>query len=435
MPSERFVTLGLARARTLWFSDVSRWATSGTLAMDFVKTVKVDEVRTRLSSGRPFSALLVDGGLPGLDRDLFESAREQHCAVVVVTDDNSRDWASIGASAVLPAIFGPNDLESVLVDHAMPIGKADDIPGTEEAPVPTGGFRARTVAVVGPGGTGVSVLSAALAQGLARDPSHVDTTLLADLALNADQAVLHDARDVFPAVLELVESHRSGSPTAETVRSLTFDITARRYRLLLGLRRHRDWTALRPRALRAAIDGLRRAFTIVVVDIDGDFEGESATGSMDVEERNLLARTTIDVADVVVVVGGPGIKGIHALLRQVRACTEVGVTPDRIVTVVNRAPRRARARAELVRSVTDLMGASATDLGMLSPIFVPERREVEGILHDGVPLPAAIVDPMTEAVQARLRMVREATEPISAPEPELVVPGSLAEWSEEDVTG
>src|SRR3546814_12010077 len=91
--------------------------------------------------------------------------------------------------------------------------------------------------------------------------------------------MLHDARDVIPGVLELVEAHRSGAPGPEDVRGLTFDIVTRRYRLLLGLRRHRDWTAIRPRALRSALDGLRRSFPLVVADVDADLEGRAATRS------------------------------------------------------------------------------------------------------------------------------------------------------------
>src|SRR3546814_2814274 len=70
--------------------------------------------------------------------------------------------------------------------------------------------------------------------------------------------MLHAARDVVPGVAELVEAHRSGSPGPHEVRDLTWEVGARGYRLLLGLRRHRDWTAIRPRAFDAALDGLRR---------------------------------------------------------------------------------------------------------------------------------------------------------------------------------
>src|SRR3546814_3627994 len=102
-----------------------------------------------------------------------------------------------------------------------------------------------------------SDLSIPLAQGLARDPRYSELICLADLALDAEQAMLHAARDVVPGVAELVEAHRSGSPGPHEVRDLTWEVGERGYRLLLGLRRHRDWTAIRPRAFDAALDGLR----------------------------------------------------------------------------------------------------------------------------------------------------------------------------------
>jgi MinD-like ATPase involved in chromosome partitioning or flagellar assembly len=432
MATERYVALGLARVRTSWFSEVSRWATSGQLAMDFVKTVSAGEVRARLESGRPFSALLVDGGLPGVDRDLLELAREHGCAPIVVVDGSTRDWSAIGAADTLPTDFGRTELEAVLAERATPIGRADDLPGQVEVDADRGpGFRARVVAVTGPGGTGRSLVAMAVAQGAASDPGHADTVVLADLALHADQAMLHDARDVIPGVLELVEAHRSGAPSPEDIRSLTFDIVTRRYRLLLGLRRHRDWTALRPRALRSALDGLRRSFTLVIADVDDDLEGETTTGSADVEDRNLLARTTIGAADVVVVVGNPGAKGAHSLLRVVRECIAAGVSPERIVPVVNRAPRNRSARTEIGRAVSELLAASNPGQPVLSPVFLPERKQLDDVVRDGVALPESFVAPISQAVQARLEAVEDRSPCPAFDEPVLVEAGSLGSWDEE----
>lgn len=431
MASERYVALGLARVRTPWFADVARWATSGSLAMDFVKTVSVGEVRARLESGRPFSALLIDGGLPGVDRDLLGLARENGCAPIVVVDGSNRDWSAIGAVGMLPTDFGRTELEAVLADHATPIGRVDDLPGQVCLDPAHSGFRARVVAVTGPGGTGRSLVAMAIAQGAAADPAHADTVVLADLALHADQAMLHDVRDVIPGVLELVEAHRSGVPRVEDVRALTFDIVSRRYRLLLGLRRHRDWTAIRPRALHSALDGLRCSFTLVVADVDDDLEGEATTGSADVEDRNLLARTTIGAADVVVVVGTPGAKGAHSLLRVIRDSIAAGVGPERIVPVINRAPRNRAARAETSRAVTELLAASNPGQAVLSPVFLPERKQLDDVLRDGVALPDAVVTPISQAVQARLEVLDDRTPTPGADEPVLVEAGSLGAWDEE----
>src|SRR5207248_11296627 len=100
---ERYVALGLAHARSNWFSDLARWSTTAAIPVEFVKCVTVEEVRARLASERAFSALLVDGGLPGLDRELVDEALSCRYAVIVVHDGRlRRDSRALGASAVLP---------------------------------------------------------------------------------------------------------------------------------------------------------------------------------------------------------------------------------------------------------------------------------------------------------------------------------------------
>src|SRR5690606_24352356 len=110
---------------------------------------------------------------------------------------------------------------------------------------------------------------------------------------------------------------------------------------------HRDWTGLRQRSFEAALDGLRRGFRTVVADVDADLEGERATGSLDVEERNLMARTTVAAADLVLAVGAPDMKGVHSLLRVARHLLDHGVPPERLLPLFNRSPKGPRARAEL----------------------------------------------------------------------------------------
>ncbi len=165
--------------------------------------------------------------------------------------------------------------------------------------------------------------------------------------------------------------------------------------------------------------------------MDDDFEGESSTGSADIEDRNLLARTTVGLADVVVVVGNPGVKGAHSLLRVVRDCLDAGVDADRIVPVVNRAPRGHGARSEIVRTVSDLLAASNPTQTILSPICLPERRQLDDVLRDGAALPDALVTPITTAVQQRLDAVTERPPTLAAEQPVLVQAGSLGSWHDE----
>jgi hypothetical protein len=402
--SDRYVVVGLAPARAEWFRAVAHWCNAASLPAEFVKCVSAEQVRALVAGGRAVSALLVDGAV--LDRELIELG----VPVLVVDDGRGRDW---GAAAVLPARFGPDHLLDALGAHAARVGVVAHVAAPlTSAPMPR---RGRVVAVCGPGGTGASTVAIALAQSLP------GPTLLADFALHAEQAMLHDARDVTPGVQELVEAFRSGRATSPA--SFVFRIEERGYDLLLGLRQAKHWPALRPRSFEAAFDAVRRAWATVVCDTDADVEGEKDCGSVDVEDRNVMARACLGRVDAVVVVGLPGLKGAHSLIRVVNGLLAFGVDARRIVPVVNRAPRSLRARSELARALAGLVGTP-----LASPVFVPDRR-LDDLLRDGGRLPPVVCAPLARACLA----VLESVEPrrTTPPQPELITPGSLGAWSDE----
>jgi hypothetical protein len=280
----------------------------------------------------------------------------------------------------------------------------------------------------------------AVAAGLAADPRDRGLVVLADLALNGQQGLLHDAGDVVPGLSELVEGHRNGSLGAEEVRKLCFDVADRGYDLLLGLRRQRDWTALRSRALRAALDGLRQCYRMVVAEIDADVEGEAECGSVDVEDRNMLARTAATTADLVLVVGQAGLCGLHAHLRVLRDLVGLGVDPGKLVPIVNRAPRNPRARAEISQALAGPLEASLPGVRLAAnAVFVPERRRLDGAVRDGLAPPSAVVAPIAQAVRALVEVVPSGAgagagpASVAADEPVAVVPGSLGAWPPSDL--
>jgi hypothetical protein len=436
--ADRYVVLGMARGQARWFTDVAAWATSASLPIDFVKVVSAEELSARLRSGRAFSALLVEATMPGCDRDLIDQCNAAGCVVIVVEDRPTlRPWSELGTAAVLPANLRRDELLEALRASARPIARAEEprrLGSMPAAPGPAA-WRGHLVALTGAGGTGRSTLAMAVASGLAADPRHRGLVLLADLALHGQQGLLHDAGDVVPGLSELVESHRNASLGAEEVRRLCFEVADRGYDLLLGLRRHRDWTALRPRALQAALDGLRQCYRMVVAEVDADVEGEAECGSLDIEERNMLARTTLRTADLILVVGQAGLCGLHAQLRVIRDLVELEVDPAKLVPVVNRAPRNPRARAEISRALAQLHEASLPGVRLAAnAVFVPERRRLDGVLRDGLCPPPAVVAPIAEMVRALLEAlpVDEAGATVRAgsggDDPVAVVPGSLGAW-------
>ena len=426
MAAERFVVLGLARPRSDWFRQVGRWSTSAAIPAEFLRCVTVEELRHRLGGSRPWSCALLDGGLAGVDRDLVQAVRDAGAVALVVDDRPRRDWVALGAAAVLPTTLSREVLLDALATHvplvpvAAPGRTAADGPRTEaDLDALVGG--GRVAVVCGPGGTGASTTAAALAQGLGQ--AGAGEVVLADLARHAEQAMLHDVRDVAPGVQELVDAHRGGTPTIDDVRRLTFEVVARRYHLLLGLRRARYWATLRPRAFEAAFASLRRSFATVVCDVTADFEGEADAGSIDVEDRNLMARTAAGRADVVFAVGRPEVKGLHALVRVIADLAAFGVAGSRIVPVVTAAPRLPRARAEVAATLADLAAPVLGSHAMPAPVFLPSRR-VEEALRDAVALPAPLPTLLAGAFEAT--MARLGPCPLDpGPEPVLVAPGSL----------
>lgn len=432
MVSERYVVLGLGTSRSPWFTEVARWATVGSIPADFVKCIAPEEMVARLTSGRAFSALVIDASTGAVDRDLIDTAGRAGVPVLVV-DSTPGSWTELGAAAVLPPDLDRSHLLDALREHAEPIGAAGDLPVDEPAVADLGG-RAPSgtlIAVTGAGGAGSSTVAMGLAQALADEERGV---VLADMCLDGELAMLHDARDVVPGTQELVDAHRSGRARPDEVRALTFDVVNRGYNLLLGLRRHRDWAVVRPRTFEAALDGLLATFRTVVADVDADVEGEAECGSIDVEERNVMARTVTSRADVVVVVGTAGFKGVHGLVRTVDRLRDHGVIPGRLLMVVNRAPKSPKARAELTRSLADLVAGGLGDSGPVGPVHVPDRRGLDEILRDGGRLPHAVADPVARAV---VDLIGRAPAQMGAPGPTPVpiVPGQLGSWAEQEALG
>ncbi|HWE57210.1 MAG TPA: hypothetical protein VG435_17005 [Acidimicrobiales bacterium] len=434
MQEERFVLLGLAPARAAWFDSVAQWTTSAAIAAEFVKCMSVEEVRTRLSSGRRHSALFVDSSVPAFDRDLIDLCR-QFATPVIVVGDRRRGGAAgpalvdLRVAAELPAAFGPDDLIDVLAHHCRPVSTGAVLPPLLADSTPGTFWQAPLVTVSGAGGTGASTIAMAVASGLSRDPRYGGRVLLADLARRADQAMFHDSADLGPGLQELVDAHRTGRPEPDDVAAMTFAVPRRGYHLLLGLRTAESWSALRPRAIDAAVAGLRRGFQMVVADLTGDFEGENDGGSIDVQERNHLARSAALHATVNVVVGVPGLKGTHSLVHTIRSLTRVGVDAERIIVVLNRSPRHPRTRAESGRALAHLLDGYGLEVALAGPVHLPERK-LEEIVRDGSPLPTPIVEPVTRAVLLVADRLADTAPPDTGPT--RITPGSLGTWAAED---
>lgn len=393
---ERWVVLGLARARSPWLEEISQWATSGVLPLEFLKCLSAGELAGRLDGGRAYSAVLVDAHSTGVDRDLLDAARRAGTAAIVVTDGpGAQRWTALGAAAVLAYPFTSSDLFDVLADHATPVSTTASPTESDAQDLdadPTR-WQGRLITVIGRGGTGVSTMAIAVAAHAAGRPGFAGSVALVDGALDADQAMYHDIGDVMPGLSELVEAHRMGRTDRDATRALLFDVEARGYHLLLGLRRRRDWTALTPRAVAESLTSLRATYETVVVDVNADLDGYDTTGSADVEERNLMARHCVRSADAVACVGGCDLRGVRGLVRTISDVLEMGVEPGRIVPVLNRAPARRAARIDSTKALVSLLRTVIDpDTLALSPLAIREVAGLETRHRDVGSVPARLLE-------------------------------------------
>ncbi len=409
MSAGRRTLLGYAPPRTPWLRDVSSWATSAALPVDVVRCVSLTEVRQRIAAGDPPLAVIVDGpACRGIGVVGF--ARTHQVPVIVVDTDPDAGWAGAASTSVLTPPFGVRHLLDVLEScgSTAPTGPSAAAGAPVTAPGATGAAPTSpatvapgtVVSVTGAAGAGASTVAAALAQGLAGRPrAPRREVVLTDLCRRADQAMLHDARVLVPALPELVDAHRPTSAPPELER-VTFAVPARGYRLLLGMRHPRQWVAFRADAVEHALDTLAAHPAVVVADVDAEFDGEAETGSLDIEDRHRLSRGALARSDVVVVVVDPTMKGIHHGSAIVRDVVSHGVPVHAVTPVLNRAPRRPPSLGAVWRScLGDVLGEASERIP--SPVALP-RVNAEAAHRDTAAFPPALVRRVTRAVQPRL---------------------------------
>ena len=418
----RYAVLGLVSTAASWPRRVDAWATSGAVPATITFCPSVEHLHARLRAGRQAAALL-DGDLPMVDRALLSAVSAAGAAAVVVEGTRRRrDWGQLGATAVLPSSFDERQLMAAIT------------PRQAQAQAPSAHLPARSVrqhaplvAVTGPGGTGASVTAIALAQGLA---ATWPRPLLVDSCLHAEQAMLHNAHGAHPGLADMVELHTGGQPSVRQIRQLTIGVVERGYHLLVGLRRARHWSSLRPASLQVTLQSLLGAFDIVVADVDAEVDGEAQTGSVEIEERNGLARTVLARSELILVVGQPTMKGVYALVRTLIDLLEFGIAPQRLLPVINQASGAATMRSELSRAVRQLVGDAAGGSAVSPALFLPEVP-LEGALRDRDALPAALPRALATAVDALLQ--RHGAPPPQPREaaPQQITPGAIGHWAGE----
>lgn len=385
MIRHRVATLG--RPGPAWPRAIARWGSGATLPLDTTTCVSAEELRALLAS-TTVDLAIVEAGLPGVDRVLADAVRRSGAALAVVDGpalDTTRD--RLEPDAVLAADFDPGALAAVLQARAR--RRPTPLPGPE--PAVDHPALGRLVAVTGPAGAGASTV----AQALATHCAPQGPTLLADLALDADQHLRHGVEAGADGVFELAEALRHAPPTDLVPPTVA---QAAGYDLLCGLRRRQEWTALNTVVADQAVDVVRRTHALVVADVAADLDGQAESGSLDLEERNALNRATLPRADLVVVVGWWTTTGVHRLVRTLVDLTRHGLDRDALRAVLNGAPRAA-ARQALARRTVHRLLAEVDGDAWAPTACLPHERGVEACVREARPLPARFVRRVGRAVE------------------------------------
>jgi MinD-like ATPase involved in chromosome partitioning or flagellar assembly len=397
MNAPRYVLLGLAHPRSTWFRSTAQWSNSGALPAEFVKCLSPAEVIQRLDSAKPTSALIVDAGLPGVDRDLLTAASERGCAVIVVGNEHApRDWLALGANVVLRNEFSRAELLDALASYARLVDRGDQAPSGLEQSVIVPLQKASLVMVTGGSGSGVSTTAIAAAQAIA---SAGRRTVLVDMQLQAEQAMLHDVTTSTGGLQMFVDAHRSSTVSIEHLHEFCLRVPTRGYDLMIGLRRARFWNTIRPVAFAAALNTLLSGYDAVVCDVGADFETEAIGGSLDVEERTLMSRAVAAEADVVLVVAHPSMKGLHTTNRILVDLADMNIPADRLVPVFNQSTKAPRVRAGYTSALAELVSWRDGDHAAISPVHLP-IRDVDELVRNNERFPDALTAPLAGALTA-----------------------------------
>ncbi len=376
------VTLG--RPGAAWPRAVAGWAAHAELAARVTTCVDPVDLRGRLDADTPPPVLaLADLGYWRTDPGLATAARVRGVTAVAVSDGAIDDDHAVGTTPtsfeiLLPADFGSAHLARILAaaDRRRPVR---DLPVRDRAtPGPPPG---RLVVVTGPTGAGASTVAQALATHLAA----AVPTVLADLALDADQHVRHGIPGDGMHRTDLTETLAATAPDDP----LPTVAVGAGYALLTGGTRV-DGPDVPAPVATAALDGLRRRPGIVVADVGAGALGPPLSRRSVGDDRHPLASAALAAADEVVVVGDCSTTGIHRLASALLDLGRSGIPRPGIRPVLNRVPGprpRRRALAEEVARLLDLVDGD----GWAVPACLPYDRRIEPAVRRAGPLPTRFV--------------------------------------------
>lgn len=384
MTRPRLVTLG--RPGAPWPRAVAGWAAHAELAAAVTTCLDPVELRAHLADDdRPPAVAVADLGYWRAEPGLAADAQARGVVTVAVADGPVDRLPTVtaaptdaGVEVVLPPDFGPAHLDRALATARRRPPLVDVPVRPRPAATPPSG---RLVVVTGPPGAGASTV----AQALATHHAGSATTVLADLALDADQHVRHGVGEDHRGLGDLTDALAGGADDG-SVPTVPVDGG---YTLLPGGPPAGD-DGLSPGLADAVVDRLRRQAEVVVADVSVGDHGRPPAGAHEPGDRHGLTRAALDAAAEILVVGDCSTTGIHRLAATL---VRVGRSEARragLRPVLNRVPGprpRRRSVAEEVAHLLDLVDGD----GWPVPACLPYDRRIEPAVRRAAPLPARFV--------------------------------------------
>ena len=375
------------------------------------RCVDVSELLAAAATGTAQAALL-SADLRRLDGDAVARLSAAGVAVVGLVDPGDETAADrlrgLGIGRVLPADAEPEAIARALreaVAGGPPAGRdiadpraalpAHGLPAPAPAPERSAG-RGRVVAVWGPTGAPGRTT---VAVGLADEAARLDVpTLLVDADVYGGVvAQVLGLLDESPGLAGAARQAAAGTLDEAALGRLAWAVRPR-LGVLTGLARADRWPELRPRAVAAVLEEVRRSADLTVVDCAFSLEeDEELSFDTAAPRRNGVTLTVLEAADTVLCVSGAD---PVALQRSIRALGELrdvlpDVEPVVVVNQVRRGPVPGDPRREIGEALERFAGR---EVGFFLPA---DRRATDAALAEGRTLAeVAPASPLREGLRS-----------------------------------
>jgi Flp pilus assembly CpaE family ATPase len=355
------------------------------------RCVDVSELLAAAATGTAQAALL-SADLRRLDEDAVARLAAAGVAVVGLVDPGDERATDrlhgLGISRVLPVDAEPETIARALreaVAGGPPAGRDIADPRAalpvhglpEPAPEGTAGH-GRVIAVWGPtGAPGRTTVAVGLADEAAR--LDVPTLLLDADVYGGVVAQVLGLLDESPGLAGAARQAAAGTLDQAALGRLAWAVRPR-LGVLTGLARADRWPELRPHAVAAVLEEVRRSAELAVVDCAFSLEeDEELSFDTAAPRRNGVTLTVLEAADTVLCVSGAD---PVALQRSIRALGELrDVLPDVEPVVVVNQVRRGPVPGDPRREIGDALERFA---GREVGFFLPaDRRATDAALAEG----------------------------------------------------